>query len=127
MSEPKRVLVLDDEPDVAELIVTVAQRLGYDAAAAATAAEFEERFHERRPDVIFLDLLMPCKNGAAMVDWLIARQCRARVVMISGRRPAAADELCRRGVAGGFRAMTFLDKPFELQQLRACLADGPAS
>lgn len=126
MSGAKRLLVLDDEPDIAEIIVTVARRLGYEAEAVGTARAFEERFAALRPDLIVLDIVMPDKDGAAMVEWLVAQGCTARVVLATGHNAAVAEVARTTGLRGGLASVSVLDKPFELARLRACLAEGLA-
>jgi CheY-like chemotaxis protein len=58
-----RVLVVDDDADIRELLVEFLGSEGYDVAAAGDGVEALERARAHRPDVILLDLMMPGMNG----------------------------------------------------------------
>ena len=59
----KRILVVDDEPDVRTYLARLFQDSGYEAASAADGAEALEAVRRQRPDLITLDLSMPNKSG----------------------------------------------------------------
>lgn len=62
-SERKHVLVVDDEPDYAELLATFLRDGGYEVSVAGDGARAEEAVREQRPDAITLDIQMPRKGG----------------------------------------------------------------
>jgi DNA-binding response OmpR family regulator len=62
-SRPERVLVVEDERDVAELLRYNLAREGYDVIVTATGADALRRAREQRPDVVLLDLMVPQLNG----------------------------------------------------------------
>ena len=63
LSKPKRILVVDDEPDVCAYLARLFRDNGYEAASAADGAEALEMVRKQRPDLITLDLSMPNKSG----------------------------------------------------------------
>lgn len=63
MAAKKRILVIDDEPDIVTYLVTLFQDNGYDADTAADGNEAMDRVRENRPDLITLDISMPEKSG----------------------------------------------------------------
>jgi two-component system alkaline phosphatase synthesis response regulator PhoP len=111
-----RVLVAEDEPDVAELIRHHLTRDGYDVVLAQTGAEALERARHERPDLILLDVMIPRMNG-----WEVCR-CLKRepetaetpVIMVSGRVEEGDKVL-------GFElgADDYVTKPFSPRELLA--------
>jgi len=62
--QSKRILVVDDEPDVRAYLARLFQDNGYEASSAADGAEALEAVRRQKPDLITLDLSMPNKSGA---------------------------------------------------------------
>ncbi len=63
VSRPKKILVVDDEPDVCAYLSRLFRDNGYDTSSAADGAEALEMVRRQRPDLITLDLSMPNKSG----------------------------------------------------------------
>jgi CheY-like chemotaxis protein len=63
---PKKVLVVDDEPDVLTFLGTLLRKNGYDVCEACDGVEGMKRLLEEMPDLVCLDLLMPEKTGIKM-------------------------------------------------------------
>ena len=57
------LLVVDDNPDAAESLALVLRSAGHDARVAWNGLDALAAARERRPDVVLLDLGMPCMNG----------------------------------------------------------------
>jgi len=122
MSEAKRLLVIDDEPDFAALVVTVATRLGYAASAAANPRAFRQAVIAAPPDVIVLDIVMPEQDGVELIQWLDAINCTARVVIVTGFNPAYAVSARRLAEIRGRLQVSVIHKPVKLDDLRAAIA-----
>ena len=75
-SEQKRVLVLDDEIDVTELIVYKLTQSGYTAKAINDPLQFTGQVRAFKPDLIILDVMMPELSG-----WQLCRIARADPAM----------------------------------------------
>ncbi|MDI6605941.1 MAG: response regulator [Candidatus Omnitrophota bacterium] len=58
-----KLLVVDDERDIADTLVRTLKREGYEAVVAYDGEEALQRVKEENPDIILLDLLMPKLNG----------------------------------------------------------------
>lgn len=84
MSETARVLVVDDEPMVRDVLSRYLSRGGYEVETAADGAAALDAFAERRPDLILLDLMLPGIDGLE-----VFRRIRARspnpVIMLTAR------------------------------------------
>ena len=68
----KRILVVDDEPDLVEVLSTILQSEGYEVFTAANGREGIERAQNLLPDLVILDYTMPELNGAAVGEALRA-------------------------------------------------------
>lgn len=62
----KKILVVDDEPDMVTYLSTLLEDNGYETIAAADGEEALKKCKEDRPDLVSLDLLMPNKTGIKM-------------------------------------------------------------
>lgn len=105
------VLVVDDDPDILDLMAEALLDAGYPVAKAKHGAEALERINEEEPQLILLDMRMPVMDG-----WTFAKVFRERY----GRRipivvvTAAEDSRLRAAEIG---ADGHLGKPFDLEQL----------
>ena len=63
MASQKKVLIVDDDIGCRELLVMIAEKLGYSALQAADGIEALDQASQRHPDLIFMDLLMPRMSG----------------------------------------------------------------
>ena len=66
MSEKKRILVVDDEPDFASLVQANLEKEGFDVDVAYDGVEGLEKVKGSPPDAIVLDVMMPNKDGYEM-------------------------------------------------------------
>src|SRR5437868_147122 len=66
------VLVVEDEPDIAGFLRIVLESAGYSVATAGTVEEAWERIHERMPDLVSTDIMMPGQDGFELVERLRA-------------------------------------------------------
>ena len=63
MDEKKTILVVDDEPDIVNIVTMMLEKEGYNVRAANNGLEAIECVKEAKPDVIFLDRNMPELGG----------------------------------------------------------------
>jgi CheY-like chemotaxis protein len=62
----KKILVIDDEPDVVTYLTTLLQETGYETCSAKDGVEGLEKIQKDRPDLVCLDILMPEKTGVKL-------------------------------------------------------------
>lgn len=109
-SDPvKRVLVVDDEDYVRQLLCRVLASKGYTVDAAADGREGLEKITAVHPDLVLLDLMMPVMDGWQVLDALAQMEQHPPVVIVS----AYVD----RGRALKAGAVECLSKPFAIGQL----------
>ena len=112
-----RVLVVDDQPDIAELLCEVLVRVGHDCRVASTGAEALEMTATYDPHVILLDIGLPDMSGYAVCTELRSRGVRAYVVAITGW---GREDDRKRSFAAGMDE--HLVKPTTLETIQAALA-----
>src|SRR5437867_2773809 len=111
-----RVLLVEDEPDVAELIDYNLAREGYEVLQVANGADALRQAREARPDLVLLDLMIPQLNG-----WEVCRRLkqdpatRAIPVIMVTARAEEGDKVL------GFEmgADDYVTKPFAIRELIA--------
>lgn len=113
------VLVVDDNPDAAEVLALLIRAEGFSAATARTVAQAREEIDRQRPRMLFLDLHLPDGSGMDLLAELKADQLSAtiEVVLLSGLMEEALKE-----EAHLLGASAFLLKPLDHEQLTALLA-----
>ncbi|MGH2351632.1 MAG: response regulator [Chloroflexota bacterium] len=115
-TEPVRVLVVDDDEDIREVVTMALEDEGHEVQAAPHGAAALERLRHWQPDVILLDMRMPVMDG-----WEFAHQYHqmpephAPIVVVT----AARDALER---ATQIAAAGALAKPFEVDDLLAVVS-----
>jgi CheY-like chemotaxis protein len=66
MANAKRVVVIDDEPDICSYIAAILSEHGFEVRTANEAVTGEKLVRELRPDLICLDLMMPGRSGVQL-------------------------------------------------------------
>ncbi len=117
----RRLLVIDDEPDIAEYIGQVGKGLGYDVRVSSDVETFKASFEGFFPDVVVLDVIMPEIDGIELVKYLATCGCEARILVISGYAQRYLDNTKALGEAFGLRSVTAMAKPIELPKLERFL------
>ena len=112
MSAP-HILVVDDEPDIRQLVRDILEDEHYSVATAEDAAAARHALRDRRPDLILLDIWMPDLDGISLLkEWSDGRGLVCPVIMMSGHGTVeTAVEATRLG------AYDFLEKPLSLAKL----------
>ncbi len=63
MAIQKRVLIVDDDPNLLKSLTFVLNKEGYVTDSAADGEEALIKINDHKPDIVFLDIMMPIKNG----------------------------------------------------------------
>lgn len=112
----KRVYILDDEPDVVDLLRTILVKEGYEIETETDARAGLARLLEWKPDLLLLDLMMPGVDGFEVLK--IIRQDELGVhlpILILSARTGIEDQI----LSLQLRADSYLCKPFSPKGLLA--------
>ena len=101
-----RVLVIEDDADIALSVRTVLGRSGFDVCAAAEGRDGLRLFHSERPDIVILDVGLPAMDGWTVLQRI--RELSEVPVLMLTSRGHEADKV--RGLRAG--ADDYLTKPF---------------
>src|ERR1700735_1686402 len=109
-----QILVIDDDPELRDLLRDYLNRQGMEVSVLHDAASLERRLERERPDLIVLDLMMPGVDGLSALRQLRAHGDTIPVIMLTAR----ADGVDR--IVGlKLAADDYLGKPFMPQELLA--------
>src|SRR5579859_6519220 len=111
-NKQKKILVVDDEPDILEFLQELLEQEGY-AVAVADKEEYLEKLHDGGlPDLILIDVLLSGKDGREIVKHLKSQQETRHIPVIMFSAHPSAE-----GTARAAGADDFVAKPFELDEL----------
>lgn len=110
----QRVLVVDDETSITDLVGTVLRYEGFDVRTAGGGREALEMVGSFRPNLIILDVMLPDVDGFEIQRRLSAQGLRVPVLFLTAR-DATEDKV--RGLTAG--ADDYVTKPFSLEELVA--------
>jgi two-component system OmpR family response regulator len=113
---PIRVLVVDDEPSLAELLGSVLRYEGWDIRTAADGASAVREAREFEPDAVVLDVMLPDFDGLEVLRRLRASQPGICVLFLTARD--SVEDRVKGITAGGDDYVT---KPFSLEEVLARL------
>ena len=83
-SEMTRIVVIDDEKDVREVLREVLERAGFEVETAATSDDGLELLRNKGADLVITDIIMPGKDGLETVHDIRKDFPNTRVIVISG-------------------------------------------
>ncbi|GJL80739.1 MAG: sigma-54-dependent Fis family transcriptional regulator [marine bacterium B5-7] len=111
MNKPS-ILIVDDEPDICNIIGDILDDEGYETTSAENADNADKLFKERDFDLVLLDIWMPGTDGITLLKQWMSEGCNASIIMISGHGTVeTAVEAIRIG------AYDFLEKPLSTAKL----------
>jgi two-component system, OmpR family, response regulator len=113
---PVRVLVVDDEPSLAELLASVLRYEGWTVRTAGNGADAVRTAREFRPDAVVLDIMLPDFNGLEVMRRLRAEIPQVCVLFLTAR-DAVEDRVA--GITAG--GDDYVTKPFSLEEVLARL------
>jgi len=109
----QQILIVDDDPDIRELISDYFAGHGFDVAAADGAAAMRACIETRIPDVVLLDIGLPGEDGLSLARYLREHH-DIGIIMVSG-----AGETVDRIVGLEVGADDYVSKPFDPRELHA--------
>ena len=126
MPQP-RLLLIDDEPALAEFLANAARETGFEPVITSEDWQFREEFLANRPNMVALDLGMPGMDGIELLRFLAGQDFRSPVLIVSGFDRRVLESAFRLGEALGLAMAGPLEKPVRLEQLENLLNELKAS
>ena len=120
MSPADRILVIDDDRVVTEIVSAMAKAMGLQCDVTAAPEGFFELVTPTTT-LILLDLVMPEMDGIEVLRLLGEKQCKARIVLMSGINIRVIETAKKLAQTLGLSVVGHLQKPFPLAQLKEVL------
>ncbi len=111
------VLIVDDEPDIRQLLDITLSRMGLNTLAAANLEEARTLLAEQDTDLCLTDMKLPDGNGIGLVEHIQAHHPNTPVAMITAH--GSVETAITALKAGAF---DFISKPIELERLRSLVS-----
>ena len=121
MAQP-RLLLIDDEPALAEFLATAAEESGFEPVITEQDQEFREAFLAQTPDMVALDLGMPGMDGVELIRFLADQNYSAPVLIVSGFDRRVLESAFRLGEALGLTMVGPVEKPVRFEVLEEMLS-----
>ena len=116
-SRVSRILIVDDDPNIVQMLSDILTDEGYEVATATQSLRAFDRAKEAQPDLILMDIMMPYLDGWDELKLFnLDEELRSIPVII-----VTADQNAFKGIedAGHYGVVDHLFKPFELDELLA--------
>jgi len=112
MSDKTTILVVDDEPDICQLVQDILEDEGFNVLTALNGGEARQHWQQEHPDLVLLDIWMPDVDGVSLLKEWNESGMTCPVVMMSGHGTVeTAVEATRLG------AFDYLEKPLSMGKL----------
>jgi len=112
-----RILVIDDNPHVVDILGRYLGEEGYGVLSALTSDEGLKLAILSRPELVLLDIALPGTDGIELLKRIRSINPTSRVIMVTGNMdPALARKCLELG------ALAYIDKPFDLVYLKRVIA-----
>ena len=117
LTPASRILVIDDNPNVVDILGRCLREEGYGVLGALTSDEGLKLAILSRPELVLLDLALPGTNGIELLKRIRSTNPTTRVIIVTGNTdPALAREALELG------ALAYIDKPFDFAYLKRVIA-----
>ena len=114
MTNKPRILVVDDDPKIRQMLSRYLEEEGFHIALASTGAEMRDALARNRADLVLLDLVLPGEDGLLLAREIRAQDGRTGIIMVTGR-----SEMVDTVVGLEVGADDYIGKPFHLRNLLA--------
>ena len=112
-------IVIDDDQDVVDVFCELLAIIGIDVIGKGTDGKDAERLYEKyRPDLIFVDLLMPEYDGFYAIERIRDIDLNAKIVIVTGDLKAGESYLL-----DSYNVSAIIYKPFDISMIKQVLVD----
>ena len=117
----RRLLIIDDEPDIGAILKYIAEDCGYEVTATMAADEFKIAYASFKPTAVVVDLALPNTDGIELFRWLADQGCTLPILILSGFDDKVLESAKLLGQARGLKICGTLTKPMDLESVRTIL------
>jgi len=121
MPQP-RLLLIDDEPALADYLASAARACGFDPIVTARDQDFRDALIAHRPEMVAIDLGMPGMDGVELIRFLADQGYRGPVLIVSGFDRRVLESAFRLGEALGLNMVGPVEKPARFEELEDILS-----
>jgi two-component system phosphate regulon response regulator OmpR len=114
MTSKPRILVVDDDPKIRQMLSRYLEEEGFDVTLASTGGEMRDALARSRADLVLLDLVLPGEDGLLLAREIRAQAGRTGIIMVTGRSDMVDTVV---GLEVG--ADDYIAKPFHLREVLA--------
>lgn len=118
----KKLVILDDEPAIGQLIVEIAEAAGVACKYSSNPKRFMQTVKEWEPTHVAIDLKMPEMDGLEVMEHLARLGCSAEIIILSGADERVLDAAARSAADYGLSFVGVLTKPFSPKALVSLLS-----
>ncbi|HEX17376.1 MAG TPA: response regulator [Thermoplasmatales archaeon] len=111
-----RVMVVDDEEDLRNLVKMVMEKEGFEVESAENGKDFLEKVDDFRPDIVILDVMMPGLTTKEILEKLREKSLDPKIFLLTVVR-FSEDEIKRLSEIGNI--VEYITKPFDIPDLVA--------
>lgn len=114
------LLLIEDEPLLAELVQTIGEDAGYEVLLADEMGGIEKALSQS-PSVVLMDLNLPTVDSETIIKKMASENCKAQVIVASGTNSSAIDNALRKAEDAGLNSYMGISKPFDIEKLESVL------
>ncbi len=115
MDQPRRVVYIEDEQEMIELVRLILSRKGFEVIGAYGGREGLEKVHQENPDLVLLDLMMPDMDGWDVYQQMKSGETTRHIpVIVVTAKAQSIDKVLGLHIA---KVDDYISKPFSPQEL----------
>ena len=116
LDECAKILVVDDEPTICNMMTVFLTQIGYQVRTVNSGEEAIATFNTDPPDMVLLDISMPGMRGIDVLQQMKSQKANCGIIMLSAY---GDDQTIQEAMDMG--AYCYIQKPMELMDLKTCL------
>lgn len=117
----RRLFIVDDMPEIGNLLRLIAEDIGYDVRVVTNAHDFMEQFDAFCASHVMLDIVMPNMDGIELLRWLADRKAKCKIILMSGFNPHYVKSGETLAEVHNLDILGTLTKPISAETVRAIL------
>ena len=109
-----KIMIVDDEPDLREMLDILMKKEGYDTEMAEDGIDFLKKIDSFQPDIVILDVMMPGLTTIEILEKLKEKQSKPKIILLTVVRYSGEG---REKMLETNNIVEYIKKPFDLDHL----------